>query len=580
MSWTRKQKIVRTNQQYKKAVMNNRRYMDSLGQDGVGAAGNKFSSTLPEVYAGNPMRIERYTQYDQMDMDSEVHTALGIIANYCTQDDPDSDLKFSVNYNESIADSEIEGIEILLRQWCKMNRFKKRLWRMVRSTLKYGDQFYLRDPETLEWYFIPPDKVEKVLVNEAEGKEIEAYIVRDLDINRTMQTAGQVDTYGSDLQGASTNTLQNQVGYQNRYGNVTHYGKYSDGIQNVIPIAAEHIIHLSLSEDMEASWPFGTSILESVFKVFRQKELLEDAILIYRIQRAPERRVFYVDVGQIPANRANSYLERFKNEIHQRRIPSRSGGSETVVDTSYQPLSQIDDYFFAVGEGGRSSRVEILPGGENLGTINDLVWWNNKLIRGLGVPAGYLPYGPEDGGVTVNDGRLGTAYQQEFNFAQYCMRLQNLVVDVFDREFKLFCKQRGMNIDSSSFNIDLITPQHFSEYAKIERDAAAISNFTTMAGMPFISPRFAMETWLGMSKAEIAQNERYVLEENPEEETPDDENDDNGFSSIGIRDGGGDFGGDMDFGDDMDSEGPDDTGSEESPISGDESGDSGLDLPA
>lgn len=555
MSWTRKQKLVRTNKSYEKRVKNSLDYMPN----GTGAASNKFSNLLPEVYSGHPLRTERYDQYDQMDRDSEINTALSIIANFCTQDDPNTDLKFKVNYVENIADSEMEIIEKLLRQWSKVNKFKTRLWRMFRSTLKYGDQFFLRDPETLEWYYIAQDKVEKALVNEAEGKEIEAYIIRDLDINKTVKTATPYDTYGNDLPGQSSTTLQNQIGYQNRYGNTTQYGHYSDGVQNMTPVAAEHIIHLTVGEGLDAGWPFGTSILESVFKVFRQKELLEDAILIYRIIRAPERRVFYVDTGQIPPHKAGPYLERFKTEIQQKRMPSVDKGTATLATNTVDVLSPIDDYYFAVGEGGRSSRVEILPGGAQLNSINDLVFWNNKLIRGLGVPAGYLPYGPEDGGMNYNDGRLGTTYQQEYSFAQYCMRLQNLLAEVFDKEFKLFLKQRGYNIDSASFNIDFITPQHFSEYAKIEKDAAAINNFQSMVNLPFISPRWAMEQFLGLSKSEIMENEKYMMEENPEELENDSETQEGGFDTIGIRSSAGsDFGGMSDFGSDLDMD--DDTG--------------------
>ena len=99
-----------------------------------------------------------------------------------------------------------------------------------------------------------------------------------------------------------------------------------------------HVIHVSMSDGMTASWPFGQSILESVFKVYKQKELLEDAIIIYRIQRAPERRVFYVDVGNMPAHMAMAFVERVKNEIHQRRIPSQTGGGSSIMAVSYTHL--------------------------------------------------------------------------------------------------------------------------------------------------------------------------------------------------------------------------------------------------
>ena len=96
-----------------------------------------------------------------------------------------------------------------------------------------------------------------------------------------------------------------------------------------------------------------------MFKVYKQKELLEDAILIYRVQRAPERRVFYIDVGNMQTHKARAHLERIKNEIHQRRIPSKTGGGQNITDSAYNPLSIMEDYFAQTAE-GRGSKVETL----------------------------------------------------------------------------------------------------------------------------------------------------------------------------------------------------------------------------
>ena len=131
--------------------------------------------------------------------------------------------------------------------------------------------------------------------------------------------------------------------------------------QTSTPVDAKHVVHISLSEGIDGFWPFGNSILEPVFKVYKQKELLEDAILIYRVQRAPERRVFYIDVGNMPTHKARAHLERIKNDIHQRRIPSKTGGGQNITDSAYNPLSIMEDYFFAQTAEGRGSKVETLP---------------------------------------------------------------------------------------------------------------------------------------------------------------------------------------------------------------------------
>ena len=187
------------------------------------------------------------------------------------------------------------------------------------------------------------------------------------------------------------------------------------------------------------------------FQSIQAKELLEDAIIIYRIQRTPERRVFYIDVGNMPSHLAMSFVERVKNEIHQRRIPSSTGGANNVIDSAYILLSINEDYFFPQTAEGRGSKVDTLPGGTNLGEIDDLKYFTNKLFRGLRIPSSYLPTGADDSQSQYNDGRVGTAYIQELRFNKYCERLQSLLQEIFDEEFKLYLYDRGVNIDSSLF---------------------------------------------------------------------------------------------------------------------------------
>jgi hypothetical protein len=291
--------------------------------------------------------------------------------------------------------------------------------------------------------------------------------------------------------------------------------------QSEAAVDAKHMVHLSLTEGLDRYWPFGQSILENIFKVYKQKELLEDAVLIYRVQRAPERRMFKIDVGNMPSHMAMAFVERIKNEIHQRRIPSIYGG-QSVVDATYNPLSMNEDYFFPVTADGRGSSVEVLPGGQNLGEIDDLRYFNNRLARGLRVPSSYLPTGPDDSNTPLSDGRVGTAMIQEFRFNQYCERLQNYIALKLDEEFKLFMRWRGFNIDSGLFTLKFNPPQNFAAYRQSELDNARVSTFASMEAFPYISKRFALERFLGLTEEEITKNEQLWHEENDshEEQTP------------------------------------------------------------
>jgi hypothetical protein len=376
-------------------------------------------------------------------------------------------------------------------------------------------------------------KVVKVIVNESEGKLPEQYVIKDINVNlQNLSIAEKTTTDFMTPQGPGGMGSTASYSVPNAGGGNSG-GRFNMGL-NEAAVDAKHVVHLSLTEGLDRYWPFGQSILENIFKVYKQKELLEDAILIYRIQRAPERRVFKIDVGNMPSHMAMAFVDRIKNEIHQRRIPS-IGGGQSVMDATYNPLSINEDYFFPVTADGRGSDVTTLPGGDNLGQIDDLRYFNNRLARGLRVPSSYLPQGPEDSPTPLADGRVGTAMIQEFRFNQYCERLQKYISQKLNDEFKLFMRWRGLNIDSGLFDIKFNAPQNFAAYRQSELDTARVTVFQAMEAFPYISKRFAMTRFLGLTEEEIEENQRLWFEER--EEPEDSEASGSDLRSIGISQG-------------------------------------------
>jgi hypothetical protein len=207
------------------------------------------------------------------------------------------------------------------------------------------------------------------------------------------------------------------------------------------------------------------------------------------------------------------------------------------MDAAYNPLSQIEDYFFAQTAEGRGSKVETLPGGQNLGEIDDLKYFNNKLMKGLRIPSSYLPSTPDDAGSAFTDGRVGTAYIQEFRFTKFCQRLQTMVMPTLDKEFKMFLKHRGIEIDSGSFEIQFNDPQNFGKYRQVEIDNQMVSIFTQVQQVPYISKRFAMKRFLGLDEGEIYSNEKLWAEENANATEPPAQGDDVG-GGAGLSDVG------------------------------------------
>jgi hypothetical protein len=478
-----------------------------------------YASRLPEVYSGHPNRIERYNQYENMDMDSEINACLDIIAEFSTQINEDNSTPFQVQYNDKPTDHEVDILRKQLQQWVKLNKLDQRIFKLFRNTVKYGDQVFVRDPETFEMYWVDMSKVMRVIVNESEGKRPEQYVIRDINPNFQSLSIAQKTTTDY-MTNPVTGTISGSVNYTMPNGGVgggVGNSRFMTAM-NEICIDAKHVVHVSLNEGLDVFWPFGRSILEQIYKVFKQKELLEDAVLIYRVSRAPERRIFKIDVGNMPSHLAMQFVERVKNEMHQRRIPTVSGGGANMMDASYNPLSINEDYFFPQGQDGRGSSVETLAGGQNLGEIDDLKYFNNKMARGLRVPSSYLPTGPDDSDRAMTDGKVGTALIQEYRFNQYCERLQGHIAQKLDDEFKMFLKWRGFNIDSSLFSIKFAPPQNFASYRQAELDTTRITAFTSLEALPYMSKRFMLERFLGLTEDEIKQNETLWREERDQPE--------------------------------------------------------------
>jgi hypothetical protein len=467
-----------------------------------------------------------------MDMDSEINAALDILAEFCTQKNDENGTAFTIDFKEKPTDNEVKIIKEQLQQWVNLNELNKRIFKVVRNTIKYGDQVFIRDPETFKMFWTEMSKVVKVIVNEGEGKKPEQYVIKDINPNFQNLTVTAVttsDTFTNHSQSGGPSGAYIQPNSSSGGG-----GRFQHA-QSEAVINAEHVVHLSLTEGLDIFWPFGNSVLEYVFKVFKQKELLEDAIIIYRVQRAPERRIFKIDVGNMVPHMAMAFVERIKNEIHQRRIPTQTGGGVNMMDATYNPLSTNEDFFFPVTADGRGSSVEPLPGGQNLGEITDLKFFTNKLFRGLRIPASYLPSGVDDGTQGYSDGKVGTALIQEWRFTQYCLRLQAMIIDKLDQEFKMFMRWRGINIDSQLFDLKFEPPQNFAQYRQADIDSARIATFTQLEQVPYLAKRFLLKRYLGLSEMEIAENEMAWNEErgNVEEAPADSAN----LRSMGISPG-------------------------------------------
>lgn len=457
---------------------------------------------IQQVYRGRYDRLERYKLYDWMDQDSDIARALDIIAEHCTEKNDD---KHFWEFNWAVEPTEEESaiIQENLSQWSKVNEWDNRMFRIVRSVIKYGDWFLFRNPETHELYTVHPKFVLGALVDR-EKLEIVAWIVRNFNFNvEHLELA--VDSRG----------------LQDRIKNLS----VNAGLRNTRVIPSIHIMHLSLSEGKFAGsqsdddpsdrynnrWPFGESWLEQASKTFKQRELLEDATLIHRVQRAPTRNVWYIDTGKMRPDRASWVVHNFKNELNQKRIPQILSGDQKTVDSVYNPISQLEDIYIPVAYDQRGSKVEQLEG-QPWNDLPDLTYYSKKMLSALRVPRSWM-VGPDEGGAIFNDARVGVAYQEEIEFSRMCVRFQKTLQNEFDFEFKLYNRVRDVNVNPADYDMIFVEPDNYEDYKRNARDNDNIGVWSAIKDDPTIAKRTSFIKYLNWTEDEVVENERRLVEE-------------------------------------------------------------------
>ena len=455
----------------------------SIGDQGVYANYTWYQ----RLVQGSASRLTRYREYDLMDNDVEVARALDTIAEEMTGSNPETDLPLELliqaEKEEHIPTSVATTLRTALRYWADIHEWDIRLYNLCRVMVKYGDCFFRRRGELERWEFLHPKHVVAAIVDERDMTKVVGWQVKKDIKEPTSPYTSQIGGYGSAQQSENT---------------------------EIIP--ASDLIWFTRNDDMGEAAPFGESLLRCVYRAQKQKELLEDAIIIYRITRAPERRVFYIDVGKMPPQRVKGYLEQFKNELRQRRVPSFQGG-KNEIDSVYNPTTMNEDYFFAQRPDGRGSKVDTLPGGAGLGELADLEYFQAKVWRGMRVPLSYMFESKGEQGAIFSGGKLGMAYIQELRFALFVNRQQSYVERVLDAEFKRFLRASNINIDPAIYKIKLQEAENFGTYRQQELDSALLGAFGQAQSVPFFSPRFSMSRFLQLTDEEILKNERMKREE-------------------------------------------------------------------
>lgn len=414
-------------------------------------------------------------QYNLMDSTVDINRALDIMAEDISSKGVDDDEVFLLDFPEetTVDNSKLKTVNSALNLWEKKTEFDYKFFDYIREMLKYGSIIFKREAGGKLTKLIP-ERIEGYKISATDDSEVTHYI------------------------------YNTSISYKNANGDViTGIGTGNKNAAEIIDV--KKLLILKIGDG-----PFGESILARVYRIWKQLQLLEDAIIIYRIVRAPERRAFFIDIGKMPAHKAEAYIERIKNKMYQKQVIK-----DGEINTEYNPASMQEDFFIGQTGDGRGSKIETLPGGDNVGKIADVIYFNKKLALGLRIPPSYLErLGSDDNnGPTMNDGRVGTAYMAELRYVGFIKRMQQTLSKSLFVHFKRFAKANGVEFNESlqELKFSISPPQSFAIYKENELYSTLFNTLSSSEAFSSISKRYALEKYMNWDKDEVAANEELVL---------------------------------------------------------------------
>lgn len=444
--------------------------------DGSGLAfSDMFGSNNNTLLTGNNVNVNRqeyYATFQEMSECNFIHRGLQIIADDGCQKNMEGD-------TVKIYSDDEETKSILEDLFHKRLNLNKELWSIFYETCKLGDNFYEVIPDSYEH----PTQIARI-------RYLEPTKVNRIEVNGKLAFY----TYMSEIPNQS---LADGQGFSN---------PNSDEKAMVYKLEPWQIIHFKIAD--KDFYPYGGSLLKSGVKPYRRLSLLEDGMVIYRLARVPERRVFKIDIGNLSTSEGMRAVNKIKDNYRSNQIMDDKGN----INKTAAALSLTQDIFIPVRDGASGTSIETLQAGTGLQNIDDIKYFRDEILWTLNIPSEYL--GLSGNGDT---GQKGSLAMQDVKFARFVERIQYYIEEGLTKlaAIELFFKHKKKD-EISNFKLELTPPSNVKEIMDIEYLNQKMQLISAMQSTNLFPTDYIFKYVMQFSKKEISDLKFYKSLETPQ----------------------------------------------------------------
>ena len=405
-------------------------------------------------------RLQLFTDYEMMDEDSIVSSALDIYADESTMKNEYGDILTVKSGNDDTQ-------KILHNLFYDILNIEFNLWPWVRNLVKYGD-FYLKLDITEKYGITNVTPITPYEVIREEGMDPANPEVVIFHHDPTMGGAGN---------------------YAASQANTTKYENYE-------------VAHFRMLSDANFL-PYGKSMIEPARKNWKQLTLMEDAMMIHRIMRAPEKRIFKVDIGNIPPNEVDNYMQRIMSQMKKTPYMDEDTGNYNL---KFNLNNMMEDFYLPVRGGQSGTEIDTLSGME-FGGIDDIEYLRNRMFAALKIPKAFLGYDEN------TDGKA-TLAAEDVRFARTIERIQKIVISELTKIAIVHLHSQGMDgEDLVNFSLELTNPSKIYEQEQIELWSSKVSLADSIQSGKMLGEKWIYQNIFNMSDDEIESQRDQVIDD-------------------------------------------------------------------